>query len=142
MGNSCLEYDGRYRFISDFELEIVANTMLHYLDEFAELNKNVAETIDLFAMQDNWRKVLIEPINGAIELQFNEFFGQSEQRDFLLGLLSFSKMKFLEDRKSISLKDLNRVFPYDVDLQNEEISSELVGGYFDNMIKFVGNVSI
>jgi hypothetical protein len=133
---------GQHKFVSDFELEIVANAVLYYLDEFVLRQVNLPKAIDLLEMRTHWQQILVEPINGAIDLNLDAYFAENAQRQFLLELLSFSKTKLTANYRHVSVNILNRIFSYEIDLKQGEISSELVREYFDNIIEFIDGAAV
>lgn len=137
MGHSCLEYKGRYKFIQDFEIEIVANTIINNIDEFISLYADTVEIEWMSNLKDKWKDNLKEPINGGINLHLDELLCEDERYEALLELIKFSKIKFLKGNSFLSNEEINKVFPYKIKIKTGGIKSKIIEKYFNTFSEFI-----
>lgn len=139
MGNSCLEYKKRYKFVTDFEVEVVANAIVYYLEYFMTSNNRKMPGFSAVKFKKKWQEALTEPVNGAINLHLDELFSEDGHCRFLIELTNFAKVKFIGGKDTVSETWLNEIFSYEVELKDGSIPAKSVEEYFDKFVDFLRN---
>jgi hypothetical protein len=130
MGNSCLEYKGKYKFLDDFEIEVVVLSTANFLQK----NTKNDEVPD-FARE--WKSELSQYSNGTIDLRLDYFFKKVKDGKLLLKYLESTKKHFIAGDEFITEHKIKEWVSEEIELAAGGISAKKIETYFDKFSAFI-----
>jgi len=130
MGNSCLAYKGKYKFLDDFEIEVVVLSVVNFLQKNTENSK-----VPNFALE--WKLDFPKFVNGCIDLRLDHFFPKVEDGRLLLKLLKNTKEHFIANDDFITEYKIKKWVSGEIELASGGIPAEEIETYFDKFSAFI-----
>ncbi len=136
MGNSCLEYRGKHKFVDDFEVKVVALSIAYCLLQFIQ-RKTIDGDIPEFASA--WKADFPEFGSGAVDLRLDHFFPDKQDGVKLLRFIEDTKDVLISGNDFISERKLNEWMSEDLTFVEGGIHAKKIEGYFNKFSSFIVN---
>lgn len=133
MGSSCLTYKGKHKFINDFEIEVVALSIVHLVEKTYG-----KKPIPKFAQV--WKKQFPNFVNGAIDLHLDDFFPTVLEGSRFLELLEKARVDFVGERQFVTEERFKEYLSQDISLNQGGMPSEKINIYFYKIASFISEV--